>query len=63
MEASIIKAIHPVIIKEGVHQDFQFIHKLSERINKIRIALSSEEPLSNTVISKHSIGYPWRTNS
>lgn len=42
VEASTKKAIHPVPIKETVHQDIQFIHKLRERFNKTKNALSNE---------------------
>lgn len=42
VEASTKKAIHPVPIKETVHQDIQFIHKLKERFNKTKVALSNE---------------------
>ncbi len=41
-EASTKKAIHPVPIKETVHQDIQCVHKLKERFNKTKIALSNE---------------------
>jgi len=41
-EASTKKAIHSVPIKESFHQDIQFIHKLRERFNKTKIALSNE---------------------
>lgn len=41
-EASTKKAIHPVPIKETSHQDIQFIHKLRERYNKTKIAISNE---------------------
>lgn len=42
VEASTKKMIHPVPIKETVHQDIQFIHKLKERFNKTKVALSNE---------------------
>lgn len=42
VEASTKKAIHTVPIKEPEHQDIQFIHKLRERFNKTKVALSNE---------------------
>jgi transposase len=41
-EASTKKAIHPVPIKETMHQDIQFIHKLRVRFIKEKNALSNE---------------------